>query len=259
MIAELLAISLASFFQEDPSSPDDEPLPRFEAEFDAWSEGASGWIFITRGSRPGTATRAREGHEFGVDSAILPVVGARLRFWDAHTIGIRAVSTVETGSHISTGDFVYHGETYPGGTSVHSEVGFLLVDLDYQVRCPLSEGLILTPHLGAQYWGFSSKLRTEGGGNALDESRKFSSGYWLGGADVEVGVYGPWMLKGTFVGGMNGLDRFFMEAEGALQLRLTSWGKLSAAYRVQQVRFHTSTNEANLLFQGPSLGFELSF
>ncbi len=259
MIAALLSLSLASSLQEEPSKPDHEPLPRFEAEVDAWYARASGWIFITRGSRPGTATRAREGHEFGVDPQILPAVGARLRFWDAHSIGFRAVSTVETGSQTPSGDFVYHGERYPAGTPAHSEVGFLLVDVDYQYRWQLSEDLLLTPHLGAQYWEFSSKLRTEGGAAVLDESRKFSSGYWLAGADVEVGVYGPWVLKGAFLGGMNGLDRFFIEAEGAIQLRLTSWATLSAAYRVQQVRFHTSTNEANLIFHGPSVGFTLRF
>jgi hypothetical protein len=242
-----------------PAAAGTRDLPRLALEVDAWDAGASGWIFITRGSRPGTATRAREGNSFGLDSRILPVGKVWFGLGDAGALGFRAVSAGETGTKSAEQDFVYHGNLYAAGRKIRADVGFLLLDLDYQLAWKLAPDLTLTSHLGAEYWGFSSRLRTIDGPPVIDEQRSFSSGYWLGGIDLEAQLSGSFSLRFSILGGCDGGDRYFVEAEAGAGVRLIRSLALKAAYRVHDVRFHTSTNEANLLFHGPSLGLELTF
>ena len=234
-------------------------LPTLNAEVDAWYATASGWIFITRGSQPGSATRAREGRDFDLDPEFLPTGEAWLRFWGPHALGFRIVPAEESGTRTTSQDFIYHGETYPAGREVHADVGFLLVDVDYRYRWELSTDLTLTPHLGAEYWGFSSHLRTVDALPSIDEKRSFSSGYWLAGADVEATLVGPLRARATLLGGITGSDRYFLQAAAGASLALRSGLSLTADFRVHDVRFHTSTNEANLLFWGPSVGLEARF
>jgi len=245
--------------QEPPTERMPEEPPRLRLDVDAWDAVPSGWIFITRGSQPGSATRARDGHEVGLDPEVLPTGNARLRFWDSTDLGFRVVPVQESGTHTASGDFVYHGQTYAGGRQIRSDVGVLLLALDVQRRWEASDWLSLTPHLGAEYWGFSSHLRTVDGLAPIDERRSFSSGYWLAGADAEVRLTESLRGQVSCLGGLTGSSRYFIEAEAGMALHLNSWASLTATYRLQNLRFHTSTNEANLLFQGPAAGLELRF
>jgi hypothetical protein len=260
-LAALCFLVLSFVGEQDPASAEGATpdLPRFSLEVDAWDAGASGWIFITRGSRPGTATRAREGTAFGLDSGFLPVGKARVSLGEAGALGLRAVSTEETGTKTAEQDFVYHGNPYSAGRRIQADVGFLLLDLDYQLAWKLAPDWTLTSHLGAEYWGFSSRLRTTDALPAVDEQRSFASGYWLGGVDLEVQISASVTLNFSLLGGSDGVDRYFIEAEAGAGVHLIRSLALKAAYRVHEVRFHTSTNEANLLFHGPSLGLELAF
>src|SRR5436305_2006326 len=74
---------------EGGASQTSEELPWITVEADAWYAGAPGWIFITRGSRPGTATRAREGNEFRLVPRVLPVGNASFNFWDHSALGFQ--------------------------------------------------------------------------------------------------------------------------------------------------------------------------
>jgi len=254
----LVALLAARAAAQDPP-PREESRTTVSAEADAWLASPSGWIFITRGSQPGTATRAHEGREFGLDSEVLPVGDAWVRFWESHALGFRIVPAQESGTHTASADFVYHGEAYAAGRDIHSDVGFLLADVDYQYRWEISEDVTITPHAGAEYWGFSSRLRTIDALPPVDEKRSFSSGYWLAGSDLEASL-APWLrAEALLLGGITGSDRYFVEADAGLALRPASWASITLLYRFHEVRFHTSTNEADLRFHGPSVGLELRF
>jgi|SRR5579862_9891237 len=258
-LAPILCAALAApaLAQDEPPGPG--PRATVSAEADGWVASPSGWIFITRGSQPGSASRAREGHEFGLDTEVLPVVDVWARFWESHALGFRIVPAQESGTHTASGDFIYHGEAYAAGREIRSDVGFLLADFDYQYRWELSPDVTLTPHAGAEYWGFSSHLRTVDALPPVDEKRSFSSGYWLAGADLEARL-APWLRAEALVlGGITGTDRYFVEASAGFALRPASWASVTLLYRFHEVRFHTSTNEADLQFQGPSAGLELRF
>jgi hypothetical protein len=253
----LAALGTSAAAQEPPSK--DEPRPTVSAELDGWLASPSGWIFITRGSQPGTATHAHEGREFGLDSEVLPVGDAWIRFWESHALGFRIVPAQESGTHTASADFIYHGERYAAGRDIRSDVGFLLADVDYQYRWEISEDVTFTPHAGAEYWGFSSHLRTIDTLPSVDEKRSFSSGYWLAGADTEMRL-APWLrAEALLLGGLTGSDRYFVEADAGLALQPASCVSVTLLYRFHEVRFHTSTNEADLRFHGPSVGLELRF
>jgi hypothetical protein len=248
----ILILSLA-VAQQGP-----EP-PRIAFEGDAWYVVPSGWIFITRGSRPGTATRARQGDQFKLDPELLPAGDVQFRLWDASAIGFRVLPAEESGSHAASSDFVYHGETYAAGRQVRAEVGFLLMDLDFQYAWKAGEDLTVTPHLGAEYWGFSSRLRTADSLPQIDERRSFSSGYGLAGVDLAARLSERLSLKVSFLGGATGADRYFMEARAGLEFRALDFLSIDLGGRFHELRFHTSTNEANVLFYGPSAGITLRF
>lgn len=254
--AWILAMAIA--LDQDPAGePDSRPSGVLCA--DAWYAVSSGWIFITRGSQPGTATRAREGRDFDLDPAFLPAGDARLRLYDAGFLGFRIVQAEESGGRTAAENFIFHGQSYPAGRRIDADIGFLLMDLDFQFTMRASQELTITPHLGAEYWGFSSRLRTADALPPIDEKRSFSSGYWLGGIDVEERLSGILRLTLSLLGGADGADRFFIEAGAGARVQLLPPLSLTLGYRVHEVRFHTSTNEANVLFHGPSLGLELIF
>ncbi len=253
----VLAVALR---QEDaPPASESQELPRFSLEADAWVASASGWMYITLGSRPGTATRAREGNAFDLEPQVLPMVKAWFRFWDSNALGFRMVSTSESGTQSAEHDFVYHGNVYAAGRSVQAKLGLHLMDVDYQYAWKAAEEVTVTPHLGVAYWKFSSHLRTADGLPPIDEKRSFSSGYWLAGVDLDAKLSGAFRLHGSLLGGFNGTDRYFIEAEIGAGLRPLDTLELTLGYRFHELKFHTSTNEANLIFHGPYVGLAIHF
>src|SRR3954447_1835365 len=100
LMAPVCFLVLSLGCEQDPAPAAEEPrqLPRLSLEADAWYASASGWIFITRGSQPGTATRAREGNAFDLDSRFLPVARGSFRFWGPSAVGFRVVRAEESGT-----------------------------------------------------------------------------------------------------------------------------------------------------------------
>ena len=249
-----LGIAGSAWAQEEAPLP-----PHVSLEGDAEYLRSSGWLFITRGSEPGSATRIHERREFGLDPEVIPAAQTTARIVDAHAIGFRLSSIDQTGTRTTPDDFVYHGTPYPAGREISAEEGFLLAGVDYQYLWRPTESLGITPHLGFEYWGFSSRFRTVDPGAAIDEKRSFSSGFWLSGVDVSARLEERFELQFSLLGGVDGADRNFLEIRGGLRVRIVPAVSLSAAYLLEEVQFHTSTNRADLRFSGPSAGVEISF
>ncbi|HXX93086.1 MAG TPA: hypothetical protein VEN81_05600, partial [Planctomycetota bacterium] len=212
-----LGIGPTAWAQEDLSLP-----PQVRLEGDAEYLRSSGWLFITRGSEPGSATRIHERREFGMDSETVPAGQAIVRLFDEHALGFRVVSMDENGTRSSPDDFIYHGTLYPAGREVLADVGFLLAGADYQYHWRPNSFLELTPHLGFEYWGFSSRLKTVDAGPPIRESRSFSSGYWLSGMDLGATLQEGLEAGISLLGGVDGADRNFLELRGGIRARLAA-------------------------------------
>jgi hypothetical protein len=242
------------------AAAEEEPgPPAIWGEAQAWYVAPRGWIFITRGSQPGTATRIHEGHEFALDPGVAPVVEVEVRLGGPHALGLRGEGMDASGVEITPNDFVYHGATYPLGRHIDAEIGTLFLDLEYRYRWRATESLTVTPHAGVSYWGFSSRIRTADPLPAIDQSRRFSSGLWLLGGEVSQDLGSGFEVHLSLLGGFDGADRYSLEARGGVGFHLSGPFSIGIDVRYRELRFHTSTNQADLRYLGPSAGILLRF
>jgi hypothetical protein len=254
LLGATLAVRSQSSAPEDPRE-----LPTFFGEAQAWYVAPKGWIFITRGSQPGSATRIHEGHEFGLDPGVVPVAEVGARLGGPHEVGLRGEVMDASGFEITPSDFVYHGVTYPLGRNIEAEIGCLFLDLDYRYRWQATESLTVTPHAGLSYWGFSSRIRTADPLPPIDESRRFSSGLWLLGGEVSEDLGRGFEVHLSLLGGFDATDRYSLEARAGVGFHLTGPLSIGIDGRYRELRFHTSTNQADLRCLGPSAGVLLRF
>lgn len=258
--------------QEDPQpqrpldrdslrQPSDDPAgePAVEVRARAWFMTPYGWLYITRGSRPGTATRMVDGSDNHVDPSVTSIVDLKMRIWGPHSIGLRAGSCDTKGTGTVSENFIYHGRTFAAGRQVETDLDFRVFDFEYLYAMSLAPGLTLTGHLGAQYWEFSGKVTTVDAGPRVAGDREFTSGFWLAGVDGLWDVHENFSLRFLAVGGIETEGRHFYELEAGALLRLGNRIAFEVGYRLYQIHFQQSTNEADLRYYGPTLGVELRF
>jgi hypothetical protein len=254
-----LLLTLAALSPQDQESPTEQPIPTLTLEAAGWIARPSGNIYITRGSRAGTATTARVDHEIDPEVAVTPLLEARLRFWGEHAVGVRFMPIRESGSQTPTSDFIYHGTLFPAGRKIQTDLRLTLVDVDYQYTWTPAEDFRLTAHAGMEFWDFAGKVKTVDSGPPLDTTRGFSSAFWLLGVEGEIRLSEQWRLNLFAAGGMERSQQNFYEIEGSIVF--TPWAHvgLTAGYLLHRIRFYQSTNQSNLGFDGPTLGVVLRF
>lgn len=224
-----------------------------------WWVHPGGSLTITQGSRPGSATKADIGSDIDLGTEVAPVLEGRWEFLPRHAVGVRFALLDLTGTGTADEDFIYHGSLFAAGRTVHAEMDFLLTEFDYQYTFHRSESLSLTAHLGGELWGFSARLHTADALPTIDTQRSFDSGFWLAGLDMAWMPHPLLELRGSTVGGVEGSHQNFFNVEARALYRPWPWLALSAGYRYQALRFHQSTNESDLTFQGPQVGVEIRF
>ena len=240
-----------------PAAPQDEPAA--SAALEAWHVDPSGWLFITRASVAGTATRIDEGDEFRLDRGFVPMLKARASFSANDAAGFRYVPIELSGESTAPEDFIFHGTTYGAGRRVDSRLLLTVYDLDYRRRFRLDDRLTLTARLGLEAWRFSARLRTEDALPPISQRRSFSSLYWLGGADLDADLSRGFGARLSLLGGINEHDKHFFEVDAGAAYRPIPSISLSAGLRLHRLRFDHVTNEADLSFAGPYAGIEISF
>lgn len=224
-----------------------------------WYVLPSGWLSITRGSRPGTATQADLESDMNLDPGTQPEIEARWEFLDSHSIAVRAALLDLSGTGVTDEGFIYHGIPFGAGRSVRSELDFTLVQVDYQYAPIRSSDLRLSLHLGAEYWKFSGRIQTDDAQPPLDTQRSFDSAFWMAGVDVDWRILPPLDLQLRLLGGAERSEQYFYDLDARAQWNLGTAVGLTLGYRYQVLRFRQSTNQSDLRFQGPEFGLELRF
>jgi len=243
-----------------------EPAPEaadkdfgLKADVLGWFVSPSGSVTITRGSRPGTATPVEIDRDIDLGSEFAPMLEGRWEFLDSHAVAVRGSLLDLSGTRVAEQDFVYHGELFSAGRTVHAEMDFATLEFDYQYSFVRTPWLRLTGHLGAEYWAFSARLRTADALPPLDTQRSFGSAFWLAGLDADWSPSPLVDLRLFVAGGTERADQYFFNLDARVVFRPWDALGLSAGYRFQAVHFRKSTNRSDLDFQGPEVGLELRF
>jgi len=225
----------------------------------AWYAVPKGWLNITLGSQPFTATHADIGSDISLDPDVAPVLEGRMRFSGSQGCGIRVAQIDAEGSGTADEPFTYHGDVFDAGRRVRSELDFLLLEGDYQFTLNPGDDLEVSAHAGAQFWSFSGRLKTVDAGPLVTTQRAFASAFWLAGIDLLWKARSGLELRASGVGGYERASQYFWKAEGDALLEITGSVSLTAGYRIHVIRFFQSTNQSNLRFFGPTLGLEIAF
>jgi len=240
-------------------SGDDPQDPELRISAQAWYSVPIGWLYITRGSQPGTATNADFGSDVHLNPDVAPVLETRMRLSGSHGLGIGIAQIDAEGTGDVDESFTYHGDIFDAGRRVKTELDFLLLQGDYQFTFNPGDALEVTAHAGAQYWAFSGRLRTVDAGPVLTTQRAFGSAFWMAGVDLSWKAASGVELRASVAGGYERSSQYFWKAEGDVLLRLAGPLSLTAGGRIDVIRFHQSTNQSNLKFFGPTLGAEVAF
>jgi hypothetical protein len=238
---------------------DGDGAPPVTVGLRGWYAIPSGWLFITSGSEPGSATRMTVDDEFDPEPTVAPELDARVRVWGPHAVGVRVTYLALTGTGSDATPFIFHGVTFEPGRRVKTDLSFLLVDVDYQLTFAPSEDLRVTGHVGAEIWDFSAELRTVDSLPEIDTKRAFGSGFWLLGADAAYRLSEAFEGRIFLAGGFERTHQYVAEAEALGVFHPLSRLGLTLGYRFQEIAFRQSTNRSNLRFSGPILGAEASF
>src|SRR5438477_5110735 len=169
----MLILTLFSFlpFGVDPivskTASGDSSLPRSLAEEDrglaltletrASYVVPSGWLFITRGSEPGSATALHVDDQIDPEPEFVPSVEGCFRLLENHAVGARLALFSLSGTGADEQPFIFHGTTFDAGRPVRSELNFQFIEIDYQYAFNPRDALRITAHLGAEMWNFSAR------------------------------------------------------------------------------------------------------
>jgi hypothetical protein len=253
----LAFVLLCALAQEGSPAPADEP--RLQVSALGWYAMPSGWLYITLGSQPGTATHMDLGSDADLDSRFVPALDGRFRFSESHAVGLQFASIAASGTRSADEAFIYHGQLFDAGRRVRAELDLTFLEMDYQYTFNPADRLRVTGHLGAEYWKFSGRVKTEDALPPLDTRRGFDSGFWMAGIDLSWRVDPLLEVRAFGAGGFERARQNFFKIEGDLLFKPLDQVALSLGYRLHALRFLQSTNRSNLKFDGPTLGLELSF
>src|SRR5258708_29964696 len=106
-------------------SRDDPQEPDVRISTQAWYSVPYGWLYITRGSRPGTATPADFGSDVSLDPDVAPLLEARMRVSGPHGVGVRFAQIDAEGTGSADESFTYHGNAFDAGPVVKTALGLL--------------------------------------------------------------------------------------------------------------------------------------
>ena len=231
----------------------DSTCPLFTLRGRYWHAWATGDVYITRGGAAGTATTVDLADDMDLDAGNEWMVGADVRF-GRHRVRAAYEPLAWDGKNTLDGPVVYHGVTYPAATTVKSDLKMKLYELGYQYA--LVDGCDDTIWGGASgwIWTFDGRMREP----RIDESRSFTHIYpvlTLAGEHR----FDNWKIGGGVNFGGLATDRFVVDLEAAVGVRLFGHLDLEAGWRWMRFDFHESTNKASMTFQGPFAGIAYEF
>ena len=218
-----------------------------------WRPWATGDVFITKGGAAGSASSVDLKDDLGLDAGNEWMVGADVRM-GRHRIRLAYEPLAFDGKNTLDRSVIYHAATYPQGASVQGNIDLTLYEAGYQYASLDDCNDTIWTGVSAWVWTYDGRLKTTG----IDESRSFTHVYPVATVAAEH-RFGNWKVAGGLnVGGL-ATDRYVIDLEASVGVKLFGHLDLEAGYRWMKFEFHESTNKASMTFSGPFVGVAYEF
>ncbi len=232
--------------------------PAFAIGAAAWQAAPDGHLFVTAGSKPGTATTMELEDHLGLEEATQLDWHADVDFGD-HRITFEHLPLSFAGDSVVDDAFIFHGATYPVGDRVVTAFDLDTFILRWDARCWSSDATRSSAHVGLGAWWWRYAMQVEGSPSGNDEVRQFSHLYpgvhgdltWDAGSGLLLA------LDGAFAG--TGTSRTLYDLSGSLIWEIGDHVGVAAGYRFMRWDFNESTNDGDFDLRGPWLGLTFRF
>jgi hypothetical protein len=212
-----------------------------------WRPWASGKLFITEGGNAGSATWIHLHDDLDLDPANGWDVGLVARY-GRHRAHFTYAPLAFHGDARLDESVVYNGGLFPAGDRVRSDIQLDHYEVGYEFGILAEPETQVWGGLSAWIWTYDGKLDDQTSG--LDRHRTFTHVYPV---LTLSGLHRIDVLKlaaGGKLGGLAG-DRYAIDAEASVGVRLFERADLDLGWRYERFAFHETTNEARMTFQGP--------
>ncbi len=214
-----------------------------------WTVPAGDHVKITLGGQPGSGTRVDTDTDMDLGAGLAWQAGLDATY-DRHRIRAAYESLSVDGKNTLARDVVFHGVTFEAGEEVKStlDLTFWKASWDYRLMGTNETGL--RAGVGAWVWTFDASME---GSRDPKTSRDFTHAYPVATVDA-FARFDRWTVGGSVAFGFLQSDRYLVDAEAHAGVRLTDRLEVDVGYRFLKFLFHESTNEGDLLFDGPYVG-----
>jgi hypothetical protein len=215
---------------------------------------AGDFLFITLGGEPNTATNVETDDHLDLEGTFAWEAGLDVH-WRRHRVRLSYEQIHAEGENLLDEAIVYHGDVYPAGTNVTSDVDLDFIKAGWDFRLTGTHGNEVRAGLAGWVWTFDG---TVSGGFSGESSRGFTHVYPLATVDAAT-RFGAFTLGATLQGGLLDDDRFVIDAEGRIGLRIANRVQAELGYRWMRFAFHATTNVGDLTFHGPFVQVSIDF
>lgn len=221
-----------------------------------WRPGLHGSMYITKGGKSGTATRVNPREDLGIDEANIPVAGIRLDL-SGHRFSFQYLPLEFEGKETVSDPFIFHAATYPTGQRVKSQVDFDFFVFQYDYALLRESAYSVRLGLGAYYWVFDARLKSNGPGGVINEHRGFGS--ILPEAHLTADfTYDLLRLGGAVGGGYLGSEQALIDAEGFIGISADPID-LDIGWRIMHFDLSATTNKGDVTIHGPFAQLSIRF
>ncbi len=233
----------------EAGAPEPEEATPFVVGIDGryWRPWASGKVFITEGGNAGSATWVHLHDDLDLDPANGWDVGLVARYGRHRAYFTYAPLAFEGDARLGE-SVVYNGGLFPAGDRVRSDIRLDHYEVGYEFGILAEPQTEVWSGLSAWIWTYDGKLDDQTSG--FDRRRSFTHVYPV---LTLSGLHRIDVLKLAAEGKLGGLagDRYAIDAEASIGVRLLERADLDLGWRYQRFAFHETTNEARMTFQGP--------
>ena len=230
-----------------------------------WRPSIGGETLITTGGAPGSGTAVDLHRELNLDPANGFEGGVRVEY-GRHRGTLAYESDSFSGSSRLDKTIVFHGVTFLAGTQVNSNLDLTIwkVGYDYAFVDTFRPGMMgvaetsLTVRAGVSGWLWDYNGRVQSATPAQDTTRGFSHLIPVATLSAE-GSFEGFRVGARVDGGLLASDRYVVDAEASVGLKLWNVATLDVGYRWMNLSFHETTNEGDLTLYGPFAGVSIEF
>ena len=230
----------------------------FSAQGALWQVKPSGDVFITAGSKPGTATNADVSSSLGLDTERTWTGRVALDL-DTQRFSLEALPLHLHGTTNADKNFTFHGAGYGGGDSITTDLNLDTWIAKWEVGTSTSAKTAdaIRGGIGLYWWHFDSQVVD--GTNGSDESRKFSHLYPSVNGSATLDAGHGLRIEFATAFAATGRKRQIRDLSAALGYQLSDAVDLSLGYRYLRFDFDESTNDGDFDLRGPFTALQIRF